>query len=60
MKTIVHVVGARPNFMMLVPVYRALTEIRDIKQLVVHTGQHYNINMSDVFFSAASGRTWRQ
>ena len=46
---IVHVVGARPNLMKLAPVYRAIANFA-IEQLVVHTGQHYDFNMSDVFF----------
>jgi UDP-N-acetylglucosamine 2-epimerase (non-hydrolysing) len=45
-----HVVGARPNFMKLSPVYAALSEYADIQQIVVHTGQHYNHNMSQIFF----------
>lgn len=47
---ICHVVGARPNFMKAAPVLRALRPYADIAQLVVHTGQHYDSNMSDVFF----------
>jgi UDP-N-acetylglucosamine 2-epimerase (non-hydrolysing) len=47
---ILHVVGARPNFMKAAPVVRALGNL-DVKQTVVHTGQHYDANMSDVFFS---------
>lgn len=47
---LIHVVGARPNLMKLAPVYRALCEVRGIEQFVVHTGQHYDFNMSDVFF----------
>jgi UDP-N-acetylglucosamine 2-epimerase (non-hydrolysing) len=46
---IVHVVGARPNFMKLAPVYREFLR-REIPQEIVHTGQHYDVNMSDVFF----------
>jgi len=46
---LVHVVGARPNFMKAAPVIRAL-EARGIRQLVIHTGQHYDAAMSDVFF----------
>lgn len=45
-----HVVGARPNFMKLAPVHRALKQISGIDQSVVHTGQHYDFKMSDVFF----------
>jgi UDP-N-acetylglucosamine 2-epimerase (non-hydrolysing) len=47
---IVHVVGARPNLMKLAPVYRAIGKFPQIEQMVVHTGQHYDFNMSDVFF----------
>jgi len=50
MKRIVHVVGARPNFMKLAPVYENLKAYSDIEQLIVHTGQHFEYNMSDVFF----------
>jgi UDP-N-acetylglucosamine 2-epimerase (non-hydrolysing) len=46
---ILHVVGARPNFMKAAPVIRALEE-HDLAQLVVHTGQHYDRAMSEVFF----------
>jgi len=47
---VLHVVGARPNFMKAAPVMRALRQ-RGIKQTLVHTGQHYDRNMSNVFFS---------
>lgn len=47
---IVHVVGARPNLMKLAPVHRALAGAGQVEQIVVHTGQHYDFNMSDVFF----------
>ncbi len=46
---IVHVVGARPNFMKAGPVVRALAELGAPQQLV-HTGQHYDRGLSDVFF----------
>ena len=46
---ILHVVGARPNFMKAAPVLRALNA-RGARQTLVHTGQHYDISMSDVFF----------
>ena len=46
---IVHVIGARPNFMKAAPVIRALSSF-PVEQIVVHTGQHYDFNMSDVFF----------
>lgn len=47
---IVHVVGARPNFMKAGPVIAGLRNYPEVRQSVVHTGQHYDINMSDVFF----------
>jgi UDP-N-acetylglucosamine 2-epimerase (non-hydrolysing) len=47
---ILHVVGARPNFMKAAPVLRAL-KARGARQTLVHTGQHYDRNMSDVFFT---------
>lgn len=46
---ILHVVGARPNFMKAAPVLRALKQ-KGAQQTLVHTGQHYDVNMSDVFF----------
>jgi UDP-N-acetylglucosamine 2-epimerase (non-hydrolysing) len=49
-KHILHVVGARPNFMKVAPVVRALATRPAAKQTLVHTGQHYDANMSDVFF----------
>lgn len=48
---ILHVVGARPNFMKLAPVLLALQGRSGIKQTLVHTGQHYDKNLSDVFFA---------
>ncbi|MGQ9765824.1 MAG: non-hydrolyzing UDP-N-acetylglucosamine 2-epimerase [Anaerolineae bacterium] len=48
---ILHVVGARPNFMKIAPVMQALSRRGDrFQQLLVHTGQHYDANMSHVFF----------
>jgi UDP-N-acetylglucosamine 2-epimerase (non-hydrolysing) len=47
---IVHVVGARPNFMKAAPVIAAL-RATGREQRIVHTGQHYDAAMSDVFFT---------
>lgn len=47
---ILHVVGARPNFMKAAPVFQALAGRQGISQSLVHTGQHYDISLSDVFF----------
>ncbi len=48
---ILHVVGARPNFMKAAPVLRALRTRPGMRQTLVHTGQHYDTNLSDIFFS---------
>lgn len=48
---VLHVVGARPNFMKAAPVMRALGAYGQINQTLVHTGQHYDRAMSEVFFS---------
>jgi UDP-N-acetylglucosamine 2-epimerase (non-hydrolysing) len=50
-KHIVHVVGARPNFVKLGPVFRAIETRGCIRQSVVHTGQHYDSSLSATFFS---------
>ena len=57
MKVIDLVAGARPNFMKLAPVVRALNDggaamaERKLSWRIVHTGQHYDQGMNDVFFS---------
>jgi UDP-N-acetylglucosamine 2-epimerase (non-hydrolysing) len=45
--TIVHVVGARPNFVKMAPVVTALEQRALFRQVIVHTGQHYDSRMSD-------------
>lgn len=44
------VAGARPNFMKLAPVVRGLRAHREVTIRIVHTGQHYDPSMTDVFF----------
>ncbi len=46
---ILSIVGARPNFMKVAPVMRALDSL-GVRQVLVHTGQHYDANMSKIFF----------
>ena len=48
-RSVLSVVGARPNFMKLAPVARALAA-RHARHVIVHTGQHYDPEMSDAFF----------
>ena len=50
MKNIITVVGARPNFMKVAPLLRLLDNNINFNSLLVHTGQHYDHKMSDVFF----------
>lgn len=50
-KTIVHLIAAaRPNFMKVAPLYHALRATDWCEPMIVHTGQHYDANMSDNFF----------
>ena len=51
MKMKIHLIAAaRPNFMKIAPLYHALKAGKGLEPVVVHTGQHYDLNMSDVFF----------
>ena len=49
MKNIILIIGARPNFIKAFPVYEALAN--DFKLTLIHTGQHFDEKMSDVFFN---------
>lgn len=51
MKTIATIVGARPQFIKVAPVSKAFRERGDITEVLIHTGQHYDAGMSDVFFN---------
>jgi UDP-N-acetylglucosamine 2-epimerase (non-hydrolysing) len=48
---ILSIVGARPNFMKVAPLHRAFQQQPHVTSKIVHTGQHYDSRMSDVFFS---------
>lgn len=50
MNKILHVVGARPNFMKVAPVLQAGNKRGGVEQVLLHTGQHYDAAMSDRFF----------
>ena len=51
MKQTIHLIAAaRPNFMKIAPLYHALARETWCRVAIVHTGQHYDANMSDTFF----------
>lgn len=54
MKKIVTIVGARPQFIKAAAVSRVLRSSGDLQEILVHTGQHYDYAMSDVFFEELS------
>jgi len=47
---ILNIVGARPNLMKIAPLMDAYAALDGVEPLLVHTGQHYDANMSDLFF----------
>ncbi len=48
---VLHVCGARPNFMKVAPIWHAIGRQGLLDQELLHTGQHYDEKMSDIFFS---------
>jgi len=50
MKTVMTVLGARPQFIKAATVSRAIAGVSGLTERIIHTGQHYDANMSDVFF----------
>jgi UDP-N-acetylglucosamine 2-epimerase (non-hydrolysing) len=51
MKLIHLIAAARPNFMKIAPLYHALKQEDWVEPVIVHTGQHYDKNMSETFFT---------
>ncbi|MGZ8320256.1 MAG: UDP-N-acetylglucosamine 2-epimerase, partial [Telluria sp.] len=50
MPTIYLVAGARPNFMKIAPIVRAFQAQQALSFKIIHTGQHYDRDMNEVFF----------
>lgn len=48
---IISVVGARPNFIKVAPLHREFSKHEALESIIVHTGQHYDKSMSDIFFN---------
>lgn len=51
MRTVHLIAAARPNFMKVAPLWHALSAADDFQPVLIHTGQHYDINMSDAIFA---------
>jgi UDP-GlcNAc3NAcA epimerase len=49
--TILHIVGNRPQFIKLAVLHKELSSIPEFSQKIIHTGQHWSADMSDIFFS---------
>ena len=54
MKTVLHVVGARPNYMKIAPLMDALKDVSGLRQVLVNTGQHYDEAMAKGFIRELS------
>ncbi|MFM2047774.1 MAG: hypothetical protein RI955_320, partial [Bacteroidota bacterium] len=50
MKKIITIIGARPQFIKAAVVSRAIAASTIFEEKIIHTGQHYDKNMSDIFF----------
>lgn len=57
---VISIAGARPNFMKIAPLARALEAHEGVRHRIVHTGQHYDRNMSELFFDELGiPKPWR-
>lgn len=50
MKKIITIIGARPQFIKAAAVSRELMKHKDLQEIIIHTGQHFDDNMSEIFF----------
>ena len=50
MKNIVSIVGARPQFIKAFITIHSLNKVKNFKNILIHTGQHFDYSMSDIFF----------
>ena len=51
---IITIIGARPQFIKAAALSREIAKHNDIEEIIVHTGQHFDANMSDIFFEQMS------